>query len=168
VSFPGQSELVQLSLAKLCADAVDWWEALPSTTGAIGQDTLRASTTAERHRWIVRGILRALMLACLCSPAAAAPPENPDPRFTPWYKSLRQPGTGAECCGLADCRIVEFRRNGESYEVFVDDRWRLTRPYWARVPPEKILERPDNPTGRAVVCFTPEAGVMCFILPPQS
>ena len=36
------------------------------------------------------------------------------------------------------------------------------------VPPEKILERPDNPTGRAVVCFTPEAGVMCFILPPQS
>jgi hypothetical protein len=36
------------------------------------------------------------------------------------------------------------------------------------VPPEKILERPDNPTGSAVVCFTPEAGVMCFILPPQS
>jgi hypothetical protein len=106
--------------------------------------------------------------ALLCASASAAPPDNPDPLFTPWYKSLRQPGTGAECCGIADCRIVEFRRNGEGYEVFVDQRWRLTRPYWTRVPPEKILERPDNPTGRAVACFTPEAGVMCFILPPQS
>jgi hypothetical protein len=130
--------------------------------------TLRASATAKRLRRMVRGMLRASVLACVCASALAAPPENPDPRLTPWYKSLRQPGTGAECCGLADCRIVEFRRNGDGYEVFVDQRWRLSRPYWTRVPPEKILERPDNPTGSAVVCFTPEAGVMCFILPPQS
>src|SRR5690242_8455103 len=94
--------------------------------------TLRASATANRHRSIVRAIHRASLLACLCSPAAAAPPENADPLFTPWYRSLRQPGTGAECRGLADCRIVEFRRNGDIYEVFVDERRRLTRPYWAR------------------------------------
>ena len=127
-----------------------------------------ASATAKRFGRIGRGIARASLLVWFCAPVTAAPPDNADPRFSPWYKSLRQPGTGAECCGLADCRIVEFRRNGDGYEVFVDQRWRMSAPYWTRVPPEKILERPDNPTGRAVVCFTPEAGVMCFILPPQS
>ncbi len=136
-----------------------------TTRRGLGQETLRTGVSARRFG--STGSAFALALG-LCAPAAAAPPDNPDPRFSPWYKSLRQPGTGAECCGIADCRIVEFRRNGEGYEVFVDERWRLSRPYWARVPPEKILERPDNPTGRAVVCFTPEAGVMCFVLPPQS
>jgi hypothetical protein len=100
--------------------------------------------------------------------AAAAPPDNADARFTPWYKSLRQPGTGAECCGLADCRAVAFRRTVGGYEILIDQQWRLSAPYWLSVPPEKILERGDNPTGGAVACFTPEAGVMCFILPPQS
>jgi hypothetical protein len=128
---------------------------------------LGTSGTAKRFGSKGRSAIFAVALP-LCAPAAAAPPENPDPRLTPWYKSLRQPGTGAECCGIADCRMVEFRRNDDGYEVFVDQRWRLSKPYWTRVPPEKILERPDNPTGRAVVCFTPEAGVMCFILPPQS
>jgi hypothetical protein len=128
---------------------------------------LGTSATGNRFSTIGRSVVLAVVLS-FAAGAAAAPPENADPRFTPWYRSLRQPGTGAECCGLADCRVVEFRRTGDVYEVFVDERWRLSKPYWARVPPEKILERPDNPTGRAVVCFTPEAGVMCFILPPQS
>jgi hypothetical protein len=128
---------------------------------------LDTSATGNRFSTIGRSVVLAVVLS-FAAGAVAAPPENADPRFTPWYRSLRQPGTGAECCGLADCRVVEFRRTGDVYEVFVDERWRLSKPYWTRVPPEKILERPDNPTGRAVVCFTPEAGVMCFILPPQS
>jgi hypothetical protein len=110
----------------------------------------------------------ALVAATLSHSAAAAPPDDPDARFTPWYKSLRQPETGAECCGRADCRAVAFRRTADGYEILVDQQWRLSAPYWLRVPPEKILERGDNPTGRAVACFTPEAGIMCFVLPPQS
>ncbi|GAC1332918.1 MAG: hypothetical protein NVSMB26_13270 [Beijerinckiaceae bacterium] len=117
-----------------------------------------------------RSIARIFALSCAIAiggPALAAPPDNPDPRLTPWYNSLRQPSTGAECCSLADCRTVEFRQSRDGYEVLVDQRWRLSSPYWARVPAEKILRR-DNPTGHAVACFTPEAGIMCFVPPPQS
>ena len=31
------------------------------------------------------------------------------------------------------------------------------------MPPDKILQRTDNPTGRAVVCWTPQRGIMCFV-----
>jgi hypothetical protein len=37
-----------------------------------------------------------------------------------------------------------------------------------RVPPERIIDGIDNPTGRGVVCFTPEAGILCFVPPPAS
>ena len=39
---------------------------------------------------------------------------------------------------------------------------------WREVPDNAVLERRDNPTGRAVACWTPQAGVMCFVPPPQS
>jgi hypothetical protein len=31
------------------------------------------------------------------------------------------------------------------------------------VPANNILQRVDNPTGRAVVCWTPSLGIMCFV-----
>jgi hypothetical protein len=31
------------------------------------------------------------------------------------------------------------------------------------VPPRRILQRADNPVGRAVVCWTPQRGIMCFV-----
>jgi len=34
---------------------------------------------------------------------------------------------------------------------------------WVPVPPEKILPKPDNPTGEPVTCWMPGQGVMCFI-----
>lgn len=34
---------------------------------------------------------------------------------------------------------------------------------WLIVPAEKILNRSDNPTGRAVVCWTPASGILCFV-----
>ena len=37
-----------------------------------------------------------------------------------------------------------------------------------RVPPNRIIDRIDNPTNRAVVCFTPEAGILCFVRPSES
>src|SRR5215469_16074808 len=36
----------------------------------------------------------------------AAPPDNPDPALAPWFESLKQPGTGASCCSIADCRTA--------------------------------------------------------------
>ena len=88
--------------------------------------------------------------------AAAAPPPDADYRLTPWFQSLRQPGTGTSCCSIADCRTTDYRISGDTYEALIDGRW-------VTVPAEKILQRADNPTGRAVVCWTPALGILCFV-----
>ncbi len=100
--------------------------------------------------------------------ALAAPPDKRDPALAPWFESLKQPGTGAPCCSIADCRTAEFRQDRDGYEVFIDGRWKMSVPFWLRVPPDRIIDGIDNPTGRGVVCFTPEAGILCFVPPPES
>lgn len=86
----------------------------------------------------------------------AAPPENADPALAPWYRSLKQPGSGVSCCSIADCRPVDYRTDNGAYEVFIDDKWRT-------VPPDKVLQQMVNPVGRAVVCYTPALGILCFV-----
>jgi len=88
--------------------------------------------------------------------AHAEPPEGVDPRLSPWFSSLRQPGTGISCCSIADCRAVDYRMTSDHYEVLIEDKWLV-------VPQEKVLQRIDNPVGRAVVCWTPQVGIMCFV-----
>jgi hypothetical protein len=100
--------------------------------------------------------------------AVAAPPDSPDPAVAPWFESLKQPGTGAPCCSIADCRTVESRQDRDGYEVLIDGRWKMSVPFWLRVPPNRIIDRIDNPTNRGVVCFTPEAGILCFVRPADS
>ena len=100
------------------------------------------------------GMITASLLAAF--PASAAPPENADPALAPWFQSLRQPETGMSCCDIADCRPTEYRTVGDAYEVWIDNRWMT-------VPPRRILQRADNPVGRAVVCWTPQRGIMCFV-----
>lgn len=100
--------------------------------------------------------LLVLGLVLLASQAPAAPPENADPALAPWFQSLQRPDTGGSCCSIADCRAVDYRVSRESYEVMLEGEWR-------RVPPEKILQRIANPTGRAVVCWTPQLGILCFV-----
>src|SRR5688572_26491583 len=50
-----------------------------------------------------------------------------------WYKTLRQPGTGYECCDQKDCRATTARAHGPHIEVLVDGEW-------TRVPPNTILQ----------------------------
>jgi hypothetical protein len=104
----------------------------------------------------------------LSQAVVAAPPDSPDPALAPWFESLTQPGTGASCCSIADCRTVEFRQDRDGYEVLIDGRWKVSVPFWLRVPPHRIINRIDNPTNRAVVCYTPEAGILCFVRPSES
>ena len=99
-----------------------------------------------------------MMMAAL---ARGTPPEHTDPALAPWFRSLQQPNTGVSCCSIADCRAVEYRINGDHYEAFVDEKWRA-------VPPEKILQHIDNPVGRAVVCYTPALGILCFVRPTET
>lgn len=134
---------------------------------------------------ILQGALIALAftvagLAVAVVLAHAAPPENADLSLAPWFQSLRQPGTGMSCCGIADCRSTEYMTIPDGYQVLIDDRWPRYRDWaisrgesgasghWAEVPEQFILQQIDNPTGRAVVCWTPDQGVMCFVRPSES
>src|SRR5712672_2334448 len=100
--------------------------------------------------------------------ALAAPPDSPDPALAPWFESLKQPGTRAPCCSIADCRTVESRQDRDGYEVLIDGRWKKSIPLWRRVTSNRIIYKIDNPTNRDVVCFTPEAGILCFVRPADS
>jgi hypothetical protein len=97
----------------------------------------------------------------LVTPVRAAPPPDADPALAPWFQSLRQPSTGLLCCSVADCRPVDYRSTPGGYEVWIENKW-------LPVPPEKVLQRADNPVGRAVVCWTKLAGIMCFVRAPET
>ncbi len=97
----------------------------------------------------------------LTSTAAAQPPPDADPALAPWFRGLLQPGTTISCCSVADCRATEYRIISDHYEALVGGKW-------LAVPPEKILQRTDNPTGHAIVCWTPQRGIMCFVRESES
>ena len=102
-----------------------------------------------------------IVLTCLARPALAAPPPDADPMLAPWFNSLRQPWTNALCCSVADCRTVQSRLLDGHYEALIEGEWR-------QVPDRLILNRSDNPTGRAVACWTPRVGILCFVRAPES
>ena len=97
----------------------------------------------------------------IAATAAARPPPDADMSLAPWFQSLQQPGTGMSCCSIADCRPTDFRILNGHYQALIEGDWH-------DVPPEVVLERMDNPTGRAVVCYTPYRGIMCFIKGPET
>jgi hypothetical protein len=103
---------------------------------------------------VTRAIFAAPFL--LAATANAQPPANADPTLAPWFQSLQQPRTGASCCSISDCRPVEYRSLADHYEALIEGKW-LT------VPSDKVLQRTDNPIGRAIVCWTPSLGIMCFV-----
>lgn len=106
-------------------------------------------------------VLAIAALGALAGVAQAHPPPDADMSLAPWFRSLKQPGTGMSCCSIADCRQTDVRvRNGQ-YQALVEGQWQP-------VPPNVVLRRTDNPTGRAVVCYTPYFGIMCFIKGPET
>lgn len=97
----------------------------------------------------------------LATTVYALPPQDADPALAPWFQSLQQPGTSYSCCSLADCRMTESRIKNGNYEALIGDKW-------VAVPPNRILQRTDNPTGRAVVCWMAEFGIVCFVRAPET
>lgn len=108
------------------------------------------------HRFLIVIVTILALPLILSGSGRTAPPPNADPTLAPWFNSLRQPGTGVSCCSVADCRPVDYRPTKNGYEVWIND-------HWIPVPPDKVLDGRDNPVGRAVVCYTPALGVMCFV-----
>ena len=113
---------------------------------------------------LMRAAILALAILAL-APAAASRAEAPesanDPAISEWYRSLRSPDTDIGCCSEADCRPTEYRITPTGdYEAFVDDEWLI-------VPKSKILDHKDNPVGRAVICYSPYLGILCFVRAPE-
>jgi hypothetical protein len=107
----------------------------------------------------VASLAVALVLGAI--PAGAAPPPDADPSLAPWFQSLRQPGTGILCCSLSDCRATSSRMTASGYEALIDNRW-------LPVPSNRVLEHTPNPTGRAIVCYLPGQGILCFVRPSET
>ena len=122
----------------------------------------------------MRNVLLTCALVLLCGLAQAAPPAGPiDPEMHEWYGSLRQPGTDAGCCSIADCRLYVSRIATDHYEIRVYGKW-------YPVPTEVVLHR-ENKAGSAVAClrtnwneeaFTPPASftpdIICFVPGPET
>ena len=124
---------------------------------------MRCAVASVRSRLLLRTLFVAVVPAFFAAgvPVQAAPPDNADPALAPWFQSLRQPGSGISCCSIADCRIATYRTSASGYEALIDDKW-------LAVPADKVLQHIDNPTGRAVVCYTPSLGILCFVRPAET
>jgi len=111
----------------------------------------------------MRVVTRLFLTVAILFPtgAGAQPPADADPALGPWFRSLLVPGTSISCCSVTDCRATEYRIEADHYEALIGGNWIV-------VPPDKILQRTDNPTGHAVVCWTPQRGILCFVRATES
>jgi len=110
--------------------------------------------------------LTGLISALFCAAAAGGEHQGHhgvghDPMHD-WYKTLRHPGTGYECCDGRDCRPTRARHSSRGLEVQVDGEWTL-------VPPDSIVKAMP-PDGSAHVCahkgpWHPKV-IFCVVLPP--
>jgi hypothetical protein len=101
-------------------------------------------------------LLRALTIPLLClAPTWRAPTES-DRRWR-LFNSLRQPRPTryAVRCGLP----AGITAQDGHYDALVEGEWRRC--------PITLLNRSDNPTGRAVACWTPRSA-SCAVRAPES
>lgn len=80
-----------------------------------------------------------------------------------WFKSLRQPLTGASCCDISDCKKTEARVSFELEGQSAKEHWEVkVEGTWTPVPSEVILEK-RSVDGEAYVCIG--SRILCFIKP---
>jgi hypothetical protein len=124
---------------------------------------------APSSRCVMGSALTSIVL--LLSSGSTA--HQPGDEFSDWFRSLLVPGieiplnaADAFCCSPErDCHTTD-------YETDVAGRyWIKAEGERIQVPSDKILQRMDNPTGRAVACLRHLNGhpvVRCFVRPPES
>jgi len=106
--------------------------------------------------------------------SAGSMAHEPGDEFADWFRSLKVPGTterfrnsvDASCCSPErDCQTTDYETDAAGHY------WIEVKGERIQVPAEKILQRTDNPTGRAVACwryFNGRPIVRCFVRPPES
>lgn len=119
----------------------------------------------------MRKALTICAVLCAVSVASQAfPPPGADPNseIGVWFRSLRAPGTGESCCGIADCKNYPVRIIDEAYQARFGGEW-------LEVPKGAILSGEDNPTGDYITCIAADyyydgnlrPRVVCFKKAPR-
>lgn len=99
------------------------------------------------------GVLSALILAGAASAGQA------EDRGA-WFKSLKQPVTGASCCDISDCRRAEAEwKNGQW--------WADVQGEWTPIPKDKELNKASI-DGAAYVCSGLARRIYCFVPPTMT
>ncbi len=62
-------------------------------------------------------VIRSRACLLIAASAFAAPPPGADMTLTPWFHSLRKPGTQTLCCDISYCRHYPARGDGTHYQV---------------------------------------------------
>lgn len=76
-----------------------------------------------------------------------------------WFKSLKQPLTGASCCDISDCRAApDAKHEGGQWWATVDGEM-------TPIPNDKILKNKWSFDGAAYVCSGYGRKIYCFIPP---
>lgn len=120
-------------------------------------------------RHILLPLLGLAALVAAGTGAMARPPAGTDlsSPLSHWFESLERPDGLGTCCSESDCRPTAYRIASGHYEALVGKAWDVPEQ-WVEVPDAKVLQHTDNPTGQAVLCYTPSIGVLCFVLPAQT
>jgi hypothetical protein len=127
--------------------------------------------TSTLNRCFLSAVIVIASLFSFACHATAAPPPNTALTYQQWFESMEQPGDHhLPCCSLADCHFATARATMVGFEVAIDNSWVV-------VPPDRILQRVSNPTGRAVVCYRhildiendhgDMIRIFCFVRPPD-
>lgn len=100
------------------------------------------------------------------------PAHPPEAEFADWFHSLKEPGTegmpggSVSCCSPErDCQITDYATDADGRYWITADGERV------QVPPDKILQRTDNPTGRgSPACATTTGTRSCAVSsePPKA
>ncbi len=105
---------------------------------------------------ILRAIVAAVVFGLFLNGCFAAKAEE-QPSKSEWYRSLRQPGTGASCCDVSDCAPAKATFRAGRWWVITGDRELI-------VPPDLILDREPYDGISAYACIV-GGRVYCFIRP---
>jgi hypothetical protein len=119
-----------------------------------------------------RCVVGSAIVTTLLLLSSASTAHQPGVEFADWFRSLKVPGIerplnpqDASCCSPErDCQTTDYETDGGRY-------WIKAEGERIEVSPDKILQRTDNPTGRAVACLRHYNGhpvVHCFVRPPES
>jgi hypothetical protein len=121
----------------------------------------------------LRCVIGSILTTVVVLLSSGSTAHQPGDEFAEWFRTLKVPGNetflnpaDAFCCSPErDCQITDYETDATGLYWIEAEGERI------QVPPEKILQHTDNPTGHAVACLRHFDGhpiVRCFVRPPES